>query len=98
MYEILILRACKTKLPGILVKLLISINRKRGLVEAEENIKLAIKLRQEYREYVVGIDLSGDPTEGDAFIQLLQECRGAGLKIAAHCAEVSIFHYYIFSQ
>lgn len=42
------------------------------------------------KEYdnIVGIDLSGDPTKGDAFIELLDQARKAGLRIAAHCAEV----------
>ncbi|XP_015109987.1 adenosine deaminase-like protein [Diachasma alloeum] len=82
------IETCKFKTPGILVKLLISVNRKDGSANAEENIKLAIKCHGEHPMTIVGIDLSGDPTEGEAYIKLLQDCRDVGLKIAAHCAEV----------
>ncbi|KAJ8678735.1 hypothetical protein QAD02_014522 [Eretmocerus hayati] len=71
----------------IQTKLLISVNRKQGLKAARENIHLAIELSKEHKE-IVGIDLSGDPTKGDAFLNLLDEARKSGLKIAAHCAEV----------
>ncbi|KAF7989862.1 hypothetical protein HCN44_008536 [Aphidius gifuensis] len=75
-------------LSGIIVKLLISVDRKQGSLNADENIKLAIKFHEEYPKCVVGIDLSGDPEEGEACIKLFQDCRKVGLKIAAHCAEV----------
>ena len=79
--------ACKKEGLAIIVKLLISVNRKQGLKAAKENVQLAIEMSKEYRQ-IVGIDLSGDPTKGDAFIELLNQARNAGLKIAAHCAEV----------
>ncbi|XP_026668459.1 adenosine deaminase-like protein isoform X2 [Ceratina calcarata] len=81
--------ACKTDFPSILVKLLISINRKQGYKAAEENINLAINFLKKYSQYIVGLDLSGDPMTGDAFLELLRKARTAGLKIAAHCAEIS---------
>lgn len=37
----------------------------------------------------MGIDLSGDPTAGDSFLELLETCRKVGLRITAHCAEVN---------
>ncbi|XP_053999473.1 adenosine deaminase-like protein isoform X2 [Hylaeus anthracinus] len=82
-------RLCKTVFPDILVKLLISINRKQGYKSAEENIDLAINFFKKYPQYIVGLDLSGDPMTGDAFLELLKKARIAGLKIAAHCAEIS---------
>ncbi|XP_053975290.1 adenosine deaminase-like protein isoform X1 [Hylaeus volcanicus] len=82
-------RLCKTDFPDILVKLLISINRKQGYKSAEENIDLAINFFKKYPQYIVGLDLSGDPMTGDAFLELLKKARIAGLKIAAHCAEIS---------
>lgn len=42
-----------------------------------------------YPEYIVGIDLSGDPAVSYSFLELLEMSRKAGLKIAAHCAEVN---------
>jgi adenosine deaminase len=82
-------RVSKSKFPQILVKLLVSINRKEGYESAEENINLAIEFREKCPEYIVGIDLSGDPTRGDLFLELLEKCRKVGLKITVHCAEVS---------
>ncbi|XP_017754595.1 PREDICTED: adenosine deaminase-like protein [Eufriesea mexicana] len=79
---------CKIDYPSILIKLLISINRKQGYKAAQENIELAINFIKKYPQYIVGLDLSGDPMTGSAFLELLQKARMAGLKIAAHCAEV----------
>lgn len=80
-------RSCRTEKLGITVKLMISVNRKQGFKAAKENVHLAIDMIKEYQD-IVGIDLSGDPTKGDAFIELLEQARKAGLRIAAHCAEV----------
>lgn len=79
---------CKTDFPDIIAKLLISVDRKQGAEAAEENIRLAMAFNKKYPQYILGIDLSGDPVQGDAFISLLKTARAAGLKIAAHCAEV----------
>ncbi|XP_058804153.1 adenosine deaminase-like protein [Phymastichus coffea] len=90
-YLLAILKAietCKKEVLDITVKLLISVNRKQSFKAAKENIHLAIEMSREYHD-IVGIDLSGDPTKGDAFIELLHQARSAGLKIAAHCAEVA---------
>ncbi|KAK2579473.1 hypothetical protein KPH14_010787 [Odynerus spinipes] len=82
------IKNCKLSCPNIVVKLLISVDRKQGYEAASENIKLAMNYATKYPGDVVGIDLSGDPTKGSVFIELLKESRTAGLKIAAHCAEV----------
>jgi len=84
-----ILRTCKSRYPNIIVKLLVSINRKQGYESAKENTNLAIRFMKRYPDYVVGIDLSGDPMAGDLFLELLETSRRAGLRIAAHCAEVN---------
>ncbi|XP_033221577.1 adenosine deaminase-like protein isoform X2 [Belonocnema kinseyi] len=81
------IKTCETKC-SIIVKYLVSVDRRHGLQVAEENIDLAIELQKKYPKYVVGLDLSGDPTEGDVFLNLLEKSRDAGLRIAAHCAEV----------
>lgn len=70
------------------MKLLISVNRKQGYKAAQENIELAINFMKKYPQYIVGLDLSGDPMTGNIFLKLLRKARMAGLKIAAHCAEV----------
>ncbi|XP_076620173.1 adenosine deaminase-like protein [Colletes latitarsis] len=79
---------CKTDFPDIIVKLLISVNRKQGYKAAKENVDLAIDFFIKYPQYIVGLDLSGDPKTTDVFLELLEEARRAGLKIAAHCAEI----------
>lgn len=83
-------RTSKSQFPQILVKLLVSINRKHGYKSAKENVDLAIQFMKQYPEYVVGLDLSGDPTAEGSFLEFLEIARKAGLKIAAHCAEVNI--------
>lgn len=80
-------RACQKENLPIIVKLLLSVNRKQGLKSAKENIHLAMEMNKDYPD-IVGIDLSGDPSSGEAFIELLRKARKTGLKIAAHCAEV----------
>ncbi|XP_076640901.1 adenosine deaminase-like protein [Halictus rubicundus] len=82
-------KSCKKDFPDITVKLLVSINRKQGYRAAEENIELAINYFKKHSRYVVGLDLSGDPMAGDTFLELLKKARNVGLKIAAHCAEIS---------
>lgn len=52
---------------------------------------------KQYPEYIVGIDLSGDPTMGDSFLELLEMSRKIGLRIAAHCAEVNIDSFFFLS-
>lgn len=74
------------------MKLLVSINRKHGYESAKENVNLAIQYMKRYPEYIVGLDLSGDPTAEDSFLELLKIAKKAGLKIAAHCAEVNILY------
>ncbi|XP_012530473.1 adenosine deaminase-like protein [Monomorium pharaonis] len=80
----------KYEFPQILVKLLVSIDRKQGYESAEENINLAIQFREKYPEHIVGIDISGDPiSTGNSYLELLEKCRKVGLKITVHCAEIS---------
>ncbi|KAJ8726830.1 hypothetical protein PYW08_015227 [Mythimna loreyi] len=71
-------------------KLIISINRKSPIPEAEEIAKLAIECYKKYPEVVVGIELSGDPMAGEfkSFVPALLQAKEAGLKITLHCGEV----------
>ena len=48
-------------------------------------------MSKEYPEYIVGVDLSGDPRVGYAHYELMQDCKDAGLKITMHCGEVMSF-------
>lgn len=56
---------------------------------------MAIKYHGDNPMTIVGIDLGGDPTEGETYLKLLQDSRDAGLKIAAHCAEVCMTSFRI---
>lgn len=74
---------------------MISIDGKQGFASGLENINLAIIFKEKYPEYIVGIDLSGDPTVEDCYLELLETARKEGLKIAVHCAEVNIINVFI---
>ncbi|CAN9301815.1 unnamed protein product [Alternaria alternata] len=66
--------------------LILSIDRRNTVAEAEEVIDLAI----EYRSAgVVGVDLCGDPAKGDVriFGDSFARAKAAGLKITLHFAE-----------
>ncbi|PSN55923.1 Adenosine deaminase-like protein [Blattella germanica] len=85
-----IIDAIKDTTEKIIVKMLISIDRRQGSEVAEENLDLALIIRQQHPEILVGMDLSGDPTKGSVkeFLLVLERARSAGLKIALHCGEV----------
>lgn len=85
------IRKCEKTCPGILVKLIPSIDRSKGVQVAEENVELTKKIREKYPDLIVGIDLSGNPENtafGD-FRKALQAARDCGLKLALHCAETA---------
>ncbi|XP_062517433.1 adenosine deaminase-like protein [Corticium candelabrum] len=72
------------------VKLLLSIDRRQSLEEALDTVEMTAEYQQKGDGVVVGIDLSGDPTKGDAttFLPALRKAREAGLKVTLHVAEV----------
>lgn len=80
----------RSELPTILVKLIISINRKESVESANENVALAIKYHKLYPSIICGVDLSGDPTykSFDDFRNCLRLAQDAGLKLALHCGEI----------
>eukprot|EP00200_Dunaliella_tertiolecta_P002360 CAMPEP_0202338984 /NCGR_PEP_ID=MMETSP1126-20121109/1039_1 /ASSEMBLY_ACC=CAM_ASM_000457 /TAXON_ID=3047 /ORGANISM="Dunaliella tertiolecta, Strain CCMP1320" /LENGTH=318 /DNA_ID=CAMNT_0048929467 /DNA_START=158 /DNA_END=1114 /DNA_ORIENTATION=+ len=73
--------------PDILVKLLLSIDRREGPHEAMQTVEVA---KQFMGCGVVGIDLSGNPSTGvwESWLPALVEARKAGLKITLHGGEV----------
>ena len=74
---------------AILVKLLLSIDRREDISAAMRTVELAEKYQE---QGVVGIDLSGNPSVGswDDWLPALQRARDEGLKITAHAAEVCL--------
>jgi adenosine deaminase len=70
-------------------RLLLSVDRAGGVDAANLTVDLALKLVAE-SEFLVGLDLSGNPTKGDvaALLPALSRARAAGLRMAVHCGEV----------
>ena len=77
----------KTGHGPISMGLILSIDRRETVAQAQETVDLAVKLGQ---PFVVGIDLSGDPTLGSwsNWLPALTRARQHGLKITLHAAEV----------
>lgn len=73
----------------ITAKILISVDRRKSVDEANENVSLALEFHQEYPDIVVGVDLSGDARVNKLqdFYPVLIKAKEKGLKIAMHFAE-----------
>uniref|UniRef100_A0A2A4JSQ8 Adenosine deaminase domain-containing protein n=1 Tax=Heliothis virescens TaxID=7102 RepID=A0A2A4JSQ8_HELVI len=74
----------------MITRLIISMNRRSPLEEAEQIADLAIEYYKKYPDVVVGIELSGDPMAGvfHDFVPALLKAKEAGLKVTLHCGEV----------
>ncbi|KAG8232061.1 hypothetical protein J437_LFUL012012 [Ladona fulva] len=72
------------------LKLIISIDRKRGKEQAEENLELAVEAKKDHPGIVTGIDFSGLPGAGDIddFLPILEKARSCGFPLSVHCAEI----------
>ncbi|KAH7049376.1 hypothetical protein B0J12DRAFT_665030 [Macrophomina phaseolina] len=68
--------------------LILSVDRRNTLVEAEQVVDLALSLQS---KGVVGIDLCGDPVKGDVriFSGAFSRAKAAGMKITVHFAEAT---------
>lgn len=75
---------------AILVKLIVSVNRRESVESGEENIDLAIKYAKLYPTVICGVDLGGDPSckSFDDFESIFTKARHNGLKLALHCGEI----------
>lgn len=71
------------------MKLIPSIDRSKGLREAEENVALVLELAKIYPEIIKAMDLSGAAfgTRFSEFKGFLRKAQANGLKIALHCGE-----------
>ena len=74
---------------AIKATLLVSIDRRKSIEEANENVNLAIELRNKYPDVIVGVDLSGDARVNNLkeYYPSLIKAKENGLKVALHFAE-----------
>ncbi|TPP63984.1 Adenosine deaminase, partial [Fasciola gigantica] len=80
----------------IVTRLLISIDRARGVSEGYQAVTLAIEAAHLWPQLVVGVDLSGNPEASILinigslldYVPVLNEARANGLKTTVHFAEV----------
>ncbi|XP_069862029.1 adenosine deaminase-like protein isoform X2 [Dipodomys merriami] len=72
------------------VRYLMAIDRRGGPLVAKETVKLAEEFFLSTEDTVLGLDLSGDPTIGQAkdFLEPLSEAKKSGLKLALHLSEI----------
>ncbi|XP_058521949.1 adenosine deaminase-like protein [Ochotona princeps] len=85
------IKQCKQENLDIDVRYLLAIDRRDGPSVAKETVKLAEEFFLSTQDIVLGIDLSGDPTIGQAedYLEPLSEAKNAGLKLALHLSEIS---------
>ncbi|VDO82100.1 unnamed protein product, partial [Onchocerca flexuosa] len=80
--------------PNICVRLLLSIDRRQTVEEAEETLKLALRYgknndNKTINGIVIGVEISGDPKyDARKFLPLLQKVKDDLHVIAFHLAEV----------
>ncbi|XP_017775223.1 PREDICTED: adenosine deaminase-like protein [Nicrophorus vespilloides] len=72
----------------MIVKLLLSIDRRHDLDASNEVLELILRMHAKYPEIIKGVDLCGNPNEGTFPLQIFQKARRGGLKITLHCGEV----------
>ncbi|KAL1512746.1 hypothetical protein ABEB36_002286 [Hypothenemus hampei] len=72
----------------IIVKLILSLDRRRSWKEQLDTLDNIIDLKQKYPDLIKGVDLSGDPGKGEFFKKLFEKARDNGLKTAIHCGEI----------
>lgn len=81
----------------IILKLLLSVNRRDTMYylfifseKAFNTVQLCNKFHDKYPEYVIGIDLSGDPNgeDFDFYSDIFSYCRDCNLYVTCHCAEI----------
>lgn len=83
-----VVSAIKSNTNDILVKLILSIDRRHDQKTSSEALDLIIQMKQKYPDIIKGVDLSGDPVVGEFDKELFIRATKAGLQLALHCAEV----------
>jgi len=74
----------------LIPRLIISVDRSKSVDEARENVDIAVELFRNNSEFVVGVDLGGNPTRGNfsEFKDVFERARGEGIKVTIHAGEV----------
>ncbi|RZC41919.1 adenosine deaminase-like protein, partial [Asbolus verrucosus] len=73
---------------NIIVKLLLSIDRRLELNSVEETMKLFIKMKNKYPNIIKGVDFSGNPNLGCFNKNLFKQAVDNGFFVTLHCGEV----------
>ncbi|KAG7167534.1 adenosine deaminase-like protein [Homarus americanus] len=80
------------KTNNIIVRLLLSIDRSRGVDDARNTVQLAkdYTTHEIYKTLICGIDVSGNPQSGKLtdYICVLEEAKKCGFRLAVHLAEI----------
>lgn len=81
---------CRKEEVPILVKLLLSIDRSKGVDIAKQIVDLAISLGRTRNDVVVGLDVSGNMNNSDVtdYFPLLYKIKDAGLKLTGTATQV----------
>lgn len=74
----------------LIPRFIVSVDRSASIDDAMEHVQLAIGMYQSGNEYIVGVDLGGNPTKNDFrdYESAFRLARDAGLKVTIHCGEV----------
>lgn len=66
----------------IIVKLILSIDRRKSYKEQKSLLELIIRFRNQYPDLVRGVDLSGDPTKGCFYVDIFRMAKNAELYLS----------------
>lgn len=67
---------------NIIVKLILSIDRRKSYKEQKSLLELIIRIRNQYPELVRGVDLSGDPNKGCFYVDIFKMAKNAELYLS----------------
>lgn len=83
-----VVKAIKETELDIVVKLILSIDRRHDGETSRESLKIIIRMKETYPDIIKGVDLCGDPEIGTFDTELFTYARNNGMKITVHCGEV----------
>lgn len=83
-----VVKAIQDNKLNIIVKLLLSIDRRYQLPASDNVMNLIIKMKNKYPDIIKGVDLSGNPNVGIFNSELFKKAKESGLSLSLHCGEV----------